>query len=384
MRVAVIGGGIYGQIIAWRLALAGAHVSIVEPIGPGHGKSASGDRTRVVRAFYARPEYALAGHLSLERWAAYGVSLGVALVERTGVLYFDRKGTGGDVERFRAEIDGGIGALAEVGAECEVLSPSDVAKRFPAVATSDLHRAVFEPGGGFGRPATACRAIARAALETGRVTAIPACATGVATRSGRTIGVSIRGPAVDATHEFVEADRVIVAAGAAGAALVEPFLPGPLPIRQLPHFTSTWDVPFPDGAHLNYRSLPVWIDLGAGLYGIPDDGENGFKVAWHEPIKGIGPRAERNSGEVEDLRSAAALRFPAMRRATLRALYACAYDSTPDESFLVGPIPAADGLFFVGGLSGHGYKHAPAIGEAVAANVLGDAPALNLSSYRLV
>jgi glycine/D-amino acid oxidase-like deaminating enzyme len=131
--------------------------------------------------------------------------------------------------------------------------------------------------------------------------------------------------------------------------------------------------------------LPAWADLGANLYGFPDDGESGFKVAWHEPRRGAGELREGPPGseDVEAIREAASSRFPALRAASYRGHYLCAYDSTPDEVFQIGPVPGVSGLYFVGGMSGHGYKHAPSIGESVAALVCGEEPALDLSAYAL-
>jgi glycine/D-amino acid oxidase-like deaminating enzyme len=76
-------------------------------------------------------------------------------------------------------------------------------------------------------------------------------------------------------------------------------------------------------------------------------------------------------------------RFPALRGARFRGHYACAYDSTPDENFQIGPVPGASGVYFVGGMSGHGFKHAPSIGESVAALVSGAPQPIDLTPYAL-
>jgi sarcosine oxidase len=156
-------------------------------------------------------------------------------------------------------------------------------------------------------------------------------------------------------------------------------------VRRLPHWTSYWDVPYPGGADLAMGRLPAWADLGVMLYGFPDDGESGFKMAWHAPRSAPGDHAEGppTAGALEDLRRVAEARFPALRGATCRGTFPCAYDATPDERFLVGPVPGVAGLTFVGGMSGHGFKHAPALGEAVAALVAGEDTGTILSPYAL-
>lgn len=383
MHVAVAGGGIFGQVIAWRLALRGHRVSLIEPIGPGNAGSGSGDRSRIVRALYDDRGFAEAGHLGLALWSAWSAALGARLVEPIGVLYFDRRGSEDAAAAFRSWLDRGIAHVRDLGGAAEEIDPVEASRRWPGVATADLARVVFEPAGGFGRPALACRTIARASLATGLVEHVPATAERVALQSGRAAGLLVRDR--DATLRVIEADAVVVAAGFAGVALVAEYT-GDLGVRRLPHWTSYWDVPYPEGASLGIDRLPVWADLGAAIYGFPDDGESGFKMAWHEPRAGLEePAAEGapTTAQIEALREAAATRFPALRGATYRGHYACAYDATADEVFKIGAVPGVEGLYFVGGMSGHGFKHAPGLGESVAALVTGEAPALDLSAYRL-
>jgi len=383
MHVAVVGGGIFGLVIAWRLSLRGHMVTLIEPLGPGNASSASGDRSRIVRALYDEPCFAEAGRVGLELWAAWSRELGARLVEPVGVVYCDQRGGEPRIEAFRTWLDRGVANVRALGAVAEELEPAEAARRWPALFTGDLRRVVFEPEGGFGRPALACRAIARAALATGKVRFVAAAVERIELAGGVARGVWAR--ARDASSCLVEADVTVVAAGLGGAALFSA-LGIDLGIRRIPHFTSYWDVPWPDGADLMMGRLPAWVDLGVGLYGFPDDGDNGFKVAWHEPRReGEASEAgEAGDEALEALRTAASLRFPALRSATPRGTYACAYDATPDEMFRIGPAPEIGNLYFVGGMSGHGYKHAPSLGESVAALVVGEAPRVDLAPYALI
>lgn len=383
MNVAVVGGGIFGQVIAWRLALRGHGVALIEPTGPGNAGSGSGDRSRIVRALYDDRGFAAAGYLGLALWSAWSEALGARLVEPTGVVYFDRRGDDEAATTFRSWLDRGVANVRALGGVAEEIDPAEAARRWPGVATSDLARVVLEPAGGFGRPALACRTIARASLATGLVEPVAALAERVALSSGRAAGVLVRER--DASLRVIEADAVVVAAGFAGVALVSEYT-GDLGIRRLPHWTSYWDVPYPDGVNLGLGRLPVWADLGAAMYGFPDDGESGFKIAWHEPRGGLGESASDGApspAQAEALRLAAMTRFPGLRGATYRGHYACAYDATPDEVFQIGAVPAVEGLYFVGGMSGHGFKHAPSLGESVAQLVAGETPAIDLAPYRL-
>jgi sarcosine oxidase len=64
------------------------------------------------------------------------------------------------------------------------------------------------------------------------------------------------------------------------------------------------------------------------------------------------------------------LRFPSLRGAPLVETRVCQYENTPDLHFIIDRHPEARNVLLVGGGSGHGYKHGPALGEYVAKLVL--------------
>jgi glycine/D-amino acid oxidase-like deaminating enzyme len=381
MHVVVVGGGIYGQTLSWRLAKGGARVTQLEPLGPANALSGSGDKSRIVRALYGHGPFADTGAASLPLWEAWGRELGVTLVDLRGVLYLEHERRGPADDAFRAYVDGGLAHLARLGRAVEVLAPEEIAKRWPGIHPAGLARGAFEPGAGIGFVSRATKAFARAAVATGRVRVVAAAAERVETAGGRVVGV------VSSGGERIEADHVVVAAALGGVALVEALVGARLGVVAVPHFVSYWDVPWPEGRSLTSDALPPFAELGTGLYGFPDDGENGFKVAWHEPVReatGIDPSRHHlppSDEELERLRAAAEKRFPALRAARVRGTYQCRYDSTPDENFQIGEVPGVPGLTFVGGMSGHGFKHAPAIGDAVATTLLGGRSAVDLSTF---
>jgi sarcosine oxidase len=380
MRVVVVGGGIFGQVVAWRLARRGVEVTLLEAVAAASGDSGSGDRSRVIRAMYGERRFVECGAEGLRLFTAWSEELGVRLAETTGVLYLDRDDEAPEHRAFAEALDRGMTHLAELGEPFEVMSPGAVAARWSGLDARGLRRAILEPGGGFAWAARATRAIGRASI-----------AAGAQQRAGRAISVQTAGGAASgvaaelANGERVElaADVVVVAAGLAGIDLVRPYLAAPVDVRRIPHFTTYWDVPEADAAALSLGTLPVWAELGAGLYGFPDDGESGFKIAWHRPRWGDDGGAEGPPEDFDGLRAAVAERFPALRSARLRSVYRCAYDATTDESFLVGEAPGARGLWLVGGMSGHGFKHGPALGESVAQAIVGEPTLVDLAQHAL-
>jgi glycine/D-amino acid oxidase-like deaminating enzyme len=43
----------------------------------------------------------------------------------------------------------------------------------------------------------------------------------------------------------------------------------------------------------------------------------------------------------------------------------CAYENSPDGNFIIDHHPEAENIIILGGGSGHGFKHGPAIGELI-------------------
>ena len=63
-----------------------------------------------------------------------------------------------------------------------------------------------------------------------------------------------------------------------------------------------------------------------------------------------------------------------MKGAPLVEARVCQYENSRDGHFIVDRHPGAPAVWLVGGGSGHGFKHGPAIGEMVAGLVLDDKP----------
>jgi sarcosine oxidase len=61
----------------------------------------------------------------------------------------------------------------------------------------------------------------------------------------------------------------------------------------------------------------------------------------------------------------------------------CLYTSTLGSRFVIDRHPAHEPVLIVSACSGHGFKHSPAIGEAIADWASGREPAIDLSAFSL-
>ncbi len=117
------------------------------------------------------------------------------------------------------------------------------------------------------------------------------------------------------------------------------------------------------------KKLPVWADhRDQFIYGIPGSDGRGFKVA--DDTRG--PEFDPTSGEREPsadglraIREYLGFRFPALKNAPLLESRVCQYENSPDNNFIIDRHPNSERVWLVGGGSGHGFKHGPALGEMV-------------------
>jgi len=75
---------------------------------------------------------------------------------------------------------------------------------------------------------------------------------------------------------------------------------------------------------------------------------------------------------LKSVREYIAFRFPALKNAPLLETRVCQYEQTPDSHFIIDRHPKNENAWIVGGGSGHGFKHGPAVGELMANVILKD------------
>ncbi len=77
-----------------------------------------------------------------------------------------------------------------------------------------------------------------------------------------------------------------------------------------------------------------------------------------------------DASSVDRARAWLAHRVPALAGAPVVETRVCAYENTDTGDFIIDRHPAHDNVWIVGGGSGHGFKHGPAVGELAAQMVL--------------
>ena len=132
------------------------------------------------------------------------------------------------------------------------------------------------------------------------------------------------------------------------------------------------------GASAAWRTpgVPTWVDYDAAAYGVGDVDGRGVKVCSdREGPPGFDADGDRVPLAEHERRAREILArpFPALAAAPLVGTRVCQYELTADTRFLVAPHPEHDGrVWLLGGGSGHGFKHGPALAERVEGWIAGN------------
>ena len=357
--VVVIGAGAFGAWTAHHLSHAGARVTLVDAYGPGNSRSSSGDESRILRCGYGPDEiYSRFARRSRELWRELDArhDAGLPLWHPCGVLW-----TASTDDPYLAQT---LATLWNGRYAVEVVERASLRSRYPRFETVDVERAMLEPGAGV---LMARRSIQLLAADLSRqgVRRVIARAQALSTRGGVT---ALR--LTDGTQ--LAADRFVFACGAWLPAVFPELLGQKItPTRQVVMYFGT----LPGDAQFTASRMPAWIDFGAGMYAIPDLEGRGVKVGIDTHGARFDPDAGERTLDRESLEAARAWlrrRIPALAAAPLVESRVCQYENTSNGDFLIDRHPDHENVWMVGGGSGHGFKHGPAVGEYVAHLITAD------------
>ncbi|HMV48585.1 MAG TPA: FAD-dependent oxidoreductase [Blastocatellia bacterium] len=352
---AVIGAGVFGAWTALELQRAGLQVALVDAYGAANNRASSGGESRIIRMGYGADEiYTRWSNRSLARWQELFAQAGKPeLFHRTGVLWMARENdpyTPATLNTFKT-----------VGIEFEELRRGELERRFPQINFGDVVWALYEPSSGALLARRAVQTVAETFARNGGDCLLEAAVT--PTGTGRLT------EAITSDGQRISADVFVFACGPWLPKLFPDLLAGRIhPTRQEVFFFGV-----PAGSkHFAPPQMPTWIDFGAEMYGLPDLENRGFKVGLDRHGANIDPdTAERNitPALLAEVRDFLAKRFPAMNEAPLLEFRVCQYENTSNGDFLIDRHPDFDNVWLVGGGSGHGFKHGPALGQYVAERI---------------
>ena len=329
-RIVVAGSGSVGACIAYHLALLGARDVVLAE----HAEIASGSTGKAMGG--VRQQFSSAAEVRLAQESiAFFEDLGVSWFQQVGYLFLATTAAGLAELEERREIQ------AELGVPVEQVDPRFV----PGLGADDVLGAVFCATDGVADPPALTREVVSRAAE---------------------LGVDVR-EQTDARD--LERDVLVIAAGAySGEFGVE------LPIRPLARQLLETDPieGLPD-------DLPMVVEAESGFHVRRRD--DCLRIAMTDARPRWGFEETVDESVFADRLERLAHRYPSAARTRIARAWAGLYDMTPDAHPIIGPV--GDGLYAACGFSGHGFMQSPAVGRAVAQELLFGESSLDLTPYRL-
>ena len=354
--VAIIGLGAMGSATAWRLASRGQRVIGFDRFRPPHMFGSTHGDTRGIReAYYEGPAYVPFVRRAYELWDELAGEIGRPIFTQTGAL---------SLGTDNASLVQGVLASAHAhDIPVEQMDAAELRHRYPGIAASDDLVGVLEQRGGMieidpalnGQLDQAARHGAELHFDEPVEKWLPAEMD------------DLESPIIINTAKGqYEAERMIVTAGAWNAGLLGK-LNLPLTVTRQVMF---WFEPKRHPEQFEVGALPFWMwERGPQdfAYGFPNVGK-GFKLGHHQPLDEVEPSGynrELIEADEANVRDWLARTFPDVGGKLLRA-ETCLYTHTPDAHFLIDIHPKRPNIVLASPCSGHGFKFAPAIGEALA------------------
>jgi len=353
LRCAVIGAGIAGLATAYALSRRGAEVAIFEQYDLFHNRGSSHGATRMLRmAYYEHPNYVPLVQRAVKQWRDLEAKSMQSLFQQTGVLLAGYEDG--------ALIPGTLKAADEHNLTLEHLSHQQAAEQYDCFLFPKEMKVIKEHDAGVIFADKAFNALLNVAINIG-VTIKSQCP--VRRWEGSSGGVKI------ITQDNVELyDRVIISTGAWANDLLGNIGASVTPVIK----TLFWIPPGDEQLTIKGGFTPFAIETEdmRFFYGFPAFGEEGVKLGEH--TGGYAANHPTDTlpvnildEDARDLQNFLGRFAPTLAQPFIRN-QRCLYEVSPDRHFIIDHHPHDERVCFAVGLSGHGFKFAPVIGEALA------------------
>ncbi|MGI5375556.1 N-methyl-L-tryptophan oxidase [Streptomyces sp. CA-251387] len=367
-ETAVVGLGGWGAAALWRLASRGVDVIGFERFTPGHALGSSHGGSRMFRlACPDHPGLVPLALTSRELWSQLQDARQESLfVAGGGLVIGPEKGgvAGGTLHAARAH-----------GVPVRTFTATALRFQYPRhTGVPGHHIGVWEPSAGILRPERAVRAAVALAEDAGARVYADSRITLVEPVPG---GVHLH-----TAHRSVKVRQVVLTAGAWLPAL----LPG-LPLQTV-RTPVSWFRPLEPNSGFELESFPVFlreVDDGRLLWGHGAQGGYDVHLGLHDggvAAKPVDPEDTDRSVVPDDWSDLARLlpaKVPGLEPLPVRVAIST-QTRTPDGQFVLGRPDGDPRMIVAAGDNGHGFGHAPGIGEAVADLVQGRTPKTPLDS----
>jgi len=349
--VIVAGAGGVGSSALLRLAKYGVKAVALDPYQAGHNHGSSHGQTRIIReAYFEHPDYVPLVKTSYRMWEQLERESNEQLLLRCGLI--EAGPPDGKVA------PGVLQSAKQHDLQVDLLTQPQ--QQFPQFQFTPGDTVLLERQAGILLVEKCVRTQIAQAVKLGAEHH-----TGVRLLSWQPTPGGVR---VQTTQGELTAARLVIAAGAWSSQLLRGVAPLTV-VRKHVYWQTVTDPWRYDNATGAACPLFFFETAGGCFYGIPQVDNRGMKLASHGAGETVADPTflNRNDNPAERQRvqqfAARHLKLPEFRP---QSHAVCMYTMTPDEHFIVDYHPQHPAVVIAAGLSGHGFKFAPALGDLVA------------------
>jgi sarcosine oxidase len=369
----------------------------------GHAYGSSHGKSRIYRRAYFE-------HTSYVPWIEYSLqvlrdlekSQNVSLMQECGTLIVEATTNGSSLGRLPPLCHRSYQSAQQHDIPVEFLKPADLHERYPQFPCHHDHEMVglLEPGGGFLRP----ERVMEAALKDAEMSCdndvhvventVMKSFTNIPSDTGGPDLIELRMARDSGEEDMVVTRSLLIAMGGWTGQIIPSWSPYLEPTRQIQAWIDTSKSE--DESLYSYHKFPTWCystpDWPLMLYGVPCDSDDPIYSHWLKVgihgrpilIDDLATyRTKMTIPEVEEMQLAAAMSLDgrAWHESTSNSKSTtlpdfietkpCIYTMTPDSHFMIGTPQDSESVFCVAGLSGHGFKMTPTLGQMMADFALG-------------
>ncbi|MBA7933250.1 N-methyl-L-tryptophan oxidase [Klebsiella sp. RHBSTW-00215] len=361
----IIGSGSVGSAAGYYARQAGLNVLMIDSHQPPHQEGSHHGNTRLIRHAYGEGERYVPLVLRAQKmWDEFAATSGEAVFERTGVINL-----GPANSEFLRNV---ANSARQFQLNIEEMDGQAVMARWPEIRVPHDYQAIFEPASGILRSELAIETWIRLAREAGAAQLFNCPVSAIHHQPN---GITVE--TVDGEYS---GKKLLVSAGTWATRL----LPN-LPVQPVRKIFAWFQA---DGRYSTKNNFPAFtgeLPNGDQYYGFPAE-DNELKIGKHNGGQLISAPEERvpfgavatdGSESFNFLRNV----LPGIGGCLHGA--SCTYDNTADEDFIIDTLPEQPNTLLITGLSGHGFKFAPVLGELAVQFALGEPSEFDLTPFLL-
>lgn len=351
-EVAIIGGGITGLSTAFSLAKRGVNKIVVFE----RGYLGSGSTFRCaggIRASFTSREHIVLMRRSIELWGEWARELGIKY-SRSGYLWLSSSEQGYDKLKRYMRIHN------ENGVPTRMVDEGFIREVAPHLSTESLVGALYDPLAGKASPFDTVYKLYMASRRLGVEFQVGESVASIRVDGSAAVGL-------ETSRGVVEAENIVVAAGAYAGELLKPIGVDPS-ITPVPHHAAITE-------EFDRLFDPLIIDFESGAYAVQTFHGNvlmGVEVP-EKPFGELRVSLEFLNKVVKEW----SRWLPWLPGSNILRSWSGYYEITPDHHPVLGPAGGYDNLFVAGGFSGHGFMMGPVVGEIMADWLLRGEPSIS-------